>query len=55
MPDPASRKARRDRQSVEVEESQQKLRDNIEQAKQLLDDSEQMLKRHRKECEDHGD
>jgi hypothetical protein len=46
-----TRKQRRERHSREVEESQQNLRDNIAQAKKLLDASDKMLKRHRGECE----
>ncbi len=46
-----SRKQRRERQNVEVEESQKKLRDNIAEADRLLTQSDRILKRHRGECE----
>ena len=46
-----TRHERRERQSREVEESQQALRQSIEKTQQLLDASESMLKRHRQERE----
>jgi hypothetical protein len=49
-----SRKERHDRQSQEVEQSQRELRASIERTRKLLDQSEQMLKRHRRECEQDG-
>ena len=47
--DKESREQRRERQSREVEESQQALRESIEKTQELLDASETMLKRHRQE------
>ncbi|HEV2122025.1 MAG TPA: hypothetical protein VGW38_04515 [Chloroflexota bacterium] len=52
MSDPDSRKQRRERQAAEVEESQRGLRDSIAQTNKLLDASDEMLKRHRRECEE---
>lgn len=52
---PESREERRKRQAHEVEESQRGLRDSIKKTQDLLDQSDEMLKRHRKECEDEGD
>ena len=46
---PESRKQRRDRQAREVEQSQADLRNSIAKTQQLLDESEEMLKRHRRE------
>jgi hypothetical protein len=48
------RKQRTDRQAAEVEASQRGLRDSIAQTNQLLDASDEMLKRHRTECEEEG-
>jgi hypothetical protein len=52
MPDKKNRAERREQQSREVEESQDRLRTNIAEAKRLLDESDQMLRRHRDECEE---
>lgn len=52
MPNPESRKERSDRQAREVESSQRELRSNIEKTQELLDSSDKMLKRHRRECDD---
>ena len=49
--DKETREERRERQSREVEESQQALRHSIEKTQKLLDESEDMLKRHRRERE----
>ncbi|WP_167737368.1 hypothetical protein [Sphingomonas parva] len=49
--DKETREERRERQSREVEESQQALRQSIEKTQKLLDESENMLKRHRRERE----
>jgi hypothetical protein len=40
---------RRDRQAREVENSQRELRASIETTRRLLDQSDDMLKRHRRE------
>ena len=50
MPDSSSRKARQDRHASEVEESQRALRRSISDTQRLLDESDEMLKRHRDEC-----
>ena len=50
-----SRKQRRDRQNRELEESQQGLRESIAKTQQLLDASDEMLKRHRRERKEAGD
>jgi len=55
MSDSETRSERRDRQTREVEDSQQELRVSIEKTQQLLDQSDAMLKRHRQECDDAGD
>jgi hypothetical protein len=47
--DPEKREGRRDRQAREVEQSQQDLRASIHKTQQLLDESEEMLRRHRRE------
>jgi hypothetical protein len=49
---PENRDERRDRQTREVEQSQRDLRVSIDKTQQLLDESDEMLKRHRRECED---
>jgi hypothetical protein len=51
MPDKKTRAERREQQSREVEESQARLRSNIAEAKRLLNESDEMLRRHRTECE----
>lgn len=49
MPNEQKRAARREQQAREIEESQAKLRANIEEARRLMDASDEMLKRHRRE------
>lgn len=51
MAEKISRSKRREQQAREVEESQQQLRDNIAEADRLVDESEEMLKRHQLERE----
>jgi hypothetical protein len=55
MFDSEMREARRERHTCEVESSQDLLRASIEKTRQLLDQSEAMLKRHRRECDESGD
>lgn len=43
---------RRARHSAEVEESQQALRNSIAETERLVDESDKMLRRHRKECDE---
>ena len=52
MPDRAKRAARREQQTREVEESQDALRKSIAETQRLMDQSDEMLKRHRREAED---
>lgn len=49
---PEDRNERRERQSREVEQSQQELRDSIAHTEHLLNQSDTMLKRHRRECDE---
>lgn len=51
MPDPKKRADRREQQSREVEASQASRRANIDEARRLVDESDKMLKRHRRESE----
>jgi hypothetical protein len=51
MPTPNDRAARRDRHAVEIEESQAALRKSIAETGRLVDESDAMLRRQRKECE----
>jgi hypothetical protein len=55
MDDPETRKQRRQRHTREVEESQKSLRDNIAEAERFLYVSDEMLYRHRGECEANDD
>jgi hypothetical protein len=52
MPNPKKRAERREQQSKEVEASQADLRANIAATKRLVEESDEMLKRHRRECEE---
>ena len=52
MPDKQKRAERRVLHSREVEESQEALRASIAETERLVDESDKMLRRHRKECED---
>lgn len=52
---PESREERHDRQARELQESQRALRDSIARTQDLLDESEEMLKRHRRERDEAGD
>ena len=51
MPDRKSRTARRAQHTAEIEASQVKLRDSIAETERLVDESDAMLRRHRKECD----
>ena len=42
----------RDRQAAEVEASQAALRKSISETERLVGESDQMLRRHRQECDD---
>ncbi len=52
MTTPEKRRERRERQAREVEESQRELRESIAKTQRLLDQSDEMLKRHRREDEE---
>ena len=52
MVDARKRTARRDQQAHEVEESQAKLRASIAETQRLMDESDEMMKRHRREREE---
>jgi hypothetical protein len=47
-----SKEERRKRQAHELEESQKALRDSIAHTQDLLDQSDELIRRHRRECED---
>ena len=47
-----TREARRSLQATEVEASQALLRANIEEAERLVDESDKMLRRHRRELDE---
>ena len=50
-----TREQRRSRQAHEVEESQRGLRESIKKTQDLLDQSDEMIKRHRREDDEAGD
>jgi hypothetical protein len=52
MDDKNKRAARRTQHEHEVECSQQALRDSIAQTQRLVGESEDMLRRHRAECQE---
>ena len=52
MTDRKKRAERRDQQAREVEASQEQLRASIAETDRLVGESDKMLRRHRKECED---
>jgi hypothetical protein len=49
------RAARRERQTSEVEASQEELRENVAETDRLVDASDKMLRRHRRECDENGE
>ncbi len=55
MSDRKTRAARRAQQTAEVEASQANLRNSIAETERLVGESEAMLRRHRKECDDDDD
>lgn len=55
MTNPESRDQLRNRQAREVQESQDALRESIAKTQDLLDESENMLKRHRRERDEAAD
>ena len=52
MPTPEDRAKRRNRQAAEIEASQVKLRNSIAETERLVGQSDEMLRRHRKENAD---
>ena len=52
MPTAKDRAARRKRQSAEAEAAQVELRQSIAETERLVDQSNEMLRRHRQEAED---
>jgi hypothetical protein len=52
MPDKQKRRERREQQAREVEASQAELRKSIAETERLVGQSDDMLKRHRRECEE---
>lgn len=52
MPNKEKRAERRAQQAQEVEASQESLRTSIAETERLVSESDQMLRRHRKERED---
>ena len=51
MSDKMTRAERREQQASQVEESQRKLKASIAQTQRLVDESDEMLRRHRRECD----
>jgi len=51
MPTPKHRAERRERHADEVEASQEALRNSISETKRLVEESDKMVQRHRKEHE----
>jgi N-methylhydantoinase B/oxoprolinase/acetone carboxylase alpha subunit len=51
IPQIKDRTARRDRQARELEQNQNDLRASIAESKRLVDEAEEMIRRHRDECE----
>lgn len=52
MTDKKKRAERREQQAREVEASQKSLRENIAETERLVEESDDMLRRHRQECEE---
>ena len=52
MPEMKKRADRRERQSLEIEASQASLRKSIAETERLVDESDEMLRRHRRECDE---
>ena len=52
MPDKEKRRQRREQHTREVEASQDALRKSIAETERLVDQSDAMLKRHRRECQE---
>lgn len=52
IPDKRQRADRRDQQAREIEANQKALRDSIAESQRLVEESETILKRHRREREE---
>ena len=52
MADREKRAERREQQSDEIEASQEALRTSIAETERLVGESDEMLRRHRRECEE---
>ena len=52
MPDRKKRAERREQHSREIEESQDALRKSIAETERLVGESDEMLRRHRRECDE---
>jgi len=52
MTDKKKRAERREQQSREIEAGQKALRESIAETERLVGESEEMLRRHRRECDD---
>jgi hypothetical protein len=52
MSDPEKRAQRRKQHTAEIEASQDSLRKSIAETERLVGESDKMLRRHRKECEE---
>jgi hypothetical protein len=52
MPTPEDRAQRRERHTAEIEASQARLRASIAETERLVGESDEMLRRHRKENEE---
>ena len=50
--DPKKRAERRKQHTAEIEASQDSLRKSIAETERLVGESDEMLRRHRKECEE---
>lgn len=49
---PGDRAARRERHTLEVAASQAELKESIAETDRLVDESDEMLRRHRRECDE---
>ena len=53
MPENKKKRAeRRERHTLEIEASQKALRESISETERLVGESDEMLRRHRKECDE---
>ena len=52
MPERQKRRERRDQHAREVEAGQEALKQSIAETRRLVDESDEMLRRHRRECDE---